>query len=355
MPALPSFTSADSFSERESLPKSGSDSAWASTPRLLCVCEREPSWVSLTMSLSSAGIGPPRLNWVSTSREALGRARDEPFDCVLVDVPAIGLAVQADTGPFALIRALRTGGFEDPVIIVGRLLADAEWLEASQSDCDVFVSPRGWESAALGGIVKRALRRGEMLRESRRLLTADHRRLLRERDESEQLLAQQRQIIAELETLSNSACDESDPVSLENRSTTPRTATPIDAMIQAEFSEHYAGLLRSYVLMGSGSLAAEIAQMAGRFVDAGVSPPDALQLHLECVERLVKGLGNRSSRHVVARADLLAVEMMTHLAQHSQRVAQALGGRRPPTSSPASWRNVSGASGIDLTGQGPNR
>lgn len=353
MPALPSFSSADSTSERESTSKSASEPAWTSTPRLLCVSEREPSWVSLTMSLSSAGIGPPRLNWVSTSREALARAHDEPFDCVLVDVPTIGLSVGADTGPFALIRALRTGGYEDPVIVVGRLLADAEWLEASQSDCDVFVSPRGWQSAALGGIVKRALRRGEMLRESRRLLTADHRRLLRERDESEQLLAQQRQIIAELETLSNSTRNESDPVSLEHRSTTPRTAPETDAKIRAEFTEDYAGLLRSYVLMGSGSLAAEIAQMAGRFVDAGISPPDALQLHLECVEQLVKGLGNRSSRHVVARADLLAVEMMTHLAQHSQRVAQALGSRQPPTSTPSSWRNVTGASGIDLSTAGP--
>jgi hypothetical protein len=317
-------------------------------PRLLCVREREPSWVLLTVGLSSVGLAPPRLVWVSSPRAALSRLREEQFDCLVVDVPASLAPPADDNGPFGLIRAARTGGCTEPAVIVGRLLTDAEWTEACACDCDVFVSPRGWESAALGGVVKRSLLRGALLRENRALAVANHRRLIRERDESEQLLAHQRQMIAELEALPH-------PL----RQTAARGAERLYSSLAAEhepatpkgnpgeaFAQHYASLLRSYVLMGSGSLAGEISEMADRLLAARVPPHEALQLHLGCVESLVKGLGNRSARHVMARADLLAVEMMTHLAHRSQAVTGAAALHTPGA---APLRNVTGIAGIDLS------
>jgi hypothetical protein len=88
--------------------------------------------------------------------------------------------------------------------------------------------------------------------------------------------------------------------------------------------------------------------MADQFVSASLPPPEALQLHLQCVESLVKGLGNRSARHVMSRADLLAIELMTHLAHRSQRAA---GPGPVPTQNtgPVPLRNVSGLAGIDLS------
>jgi hypothetical protein len=38
-------------------------------------------------------------------------------------------------------------------------------------------------------------------------------------------------------------------------------------------------------------------------------------LHLKVVEEQVRGLGNRSARHVMNRADLLVVDVMVHLAE----------------------------------------
>jgi hypothetical protein len=108
----------------------------------------------------------------------------------------------------------------------------------------------------------------------------------------------------------------------------------------------YAALLRSYVLMGSGSIASEISEMADRIVAARIPPHEALQLHLRSVEGLVKGLGNRSARHVMARADLLAVEMMTHLAHRSQGTA---GAAATTPSAAVPLRNVTGTAGIDLS------
>ena len=97
--------------------------------------------------------------------------------------------------------------------------------------------------------------------------------------------------------------------------------------------------------MGSGSLAGEISEMADRLLAARLPPHEALQLHLGCVESLVKGLGNRSARHVMGRADLLAVEMMTRLAQRSHTVTGAALSRAPAA---VPLRNVTGAAGIDL-------
>jgi hypothetical protein len=318
----------------------------SSAPRLLCVCEREPSWVLLTVGLNSVGLAPPRLVWVSSPRAALSRLREEQFDCLVVDVPASLASPADDNGPFGLIRAARTAGCEEPVVIVGRLLTDAEWNEACACDCDVFVSPRGWESSALGGVVKRSLTRGALLRQNRMLTAANHRRLVRERDESEQLLAHQRQLIAELEALPHPLRQTPPPAAerlYSHTSAEPQRVSAADSDAEA-LAPTYGSLLRSYVLMGSGSLATEISEMAERLLAARIPPHEALQLHLGCVEGLVKGLGNRSARHVMARADLLAVEMMTRLAHRSQAVT---GMSRATAEVPL--RNVTGAAGIDLS------
>jgi hypothetical protein len=323
--------------------------AFSETPRILCVRNSEPSWVHLTQSIHAAGLAPPRCVWVSTYREAVSRLRDEPFDCILVDVPATGSFVRDDNGPFGLIRALRTGGCQEPIVLVGRLFADSDWTAACEADCDVFVSTRGFESPVLGSLIKRALLRSELTRDNARLAAAHNRRMVRDRDESEQLLAHQRQLIAELEALPS-------PLG-ESRSQSPQRADESQSPSAASlgeaqshvFVERYSGLLRSYVLMGSGSLATEIAEMADCFVAASLPPPEALQIHLMCVEKLVKGLGNRSTRHVVSRADLLAIELMTHLAHRSQRTNAANEASGGPREASQLLRNVTGSAGIDLT------
>ena len=86
-----------------------------------------------------------------------------------------------------------------------------------------------------------------------------------------------------------------------------------------EFDDYYQELLRTYVIMGSGNLVAEIVKLADLLSLAGLAPREVLELHLARVERLVRGLGNRSTRHVMARADLLALELMIHLGECYQR------------------------------------
>jgi hypothetical protein len=73
------------------------------------------------------------------------------------------------------------------------------------------------------------------------------------------------------------------------------------------------------VIMGSGNLAAELQRLAEMLVAAGLTAQHTLQLHLEVVEELVHGLGARSTRHVMTRADLLILEVMMDLAEGYRR------------------------------------
>lgn len=282
--------------------------------RLLCVGSVEPSWVSLTLQLDALGCVEPNFRWVSTANEALALLRDESFDCLLVRVNPTRLGPGDD--PLALARGIRAGGCADPIVIVAQSTDDETWAEALRLNVDLLVSAKGWESSALIPAIQRAVERGRMLYEIERLTAADRRRLVRERDEAEYLLSQQRQILVALERIA----DDGTAANFgEARSRQASHDSDARLKLSAQFDEYYQELLRTYVIMGSGNLVAEIAKLAELLSLAGLTPREVLDLHLTRVERLVRGLGNRSTRHVMARADLLALELMIHLGECYQR------------------------------------
>ncbi len=88
---------------------------------------------------------------------------------------------------------------------------------------------------------------------------------------------------------------------------------PLD--LPLELVHLYRELLRTYVIMGSGNLTSELARLADMLATAGVTSRQTMQLHLHVLEELVRGLGARSTRHVMTRADLLILEIMIHLAE----------------------------------------
>lgn len=295
--------------------------------RLLCVGSVEPSWVSLTLQLDALGCVEPNFKWVSTANDALALLRDESFDCLLVRVNVARQGPGDD--PLSLARGIRAGGCADPIVVVTVSTDDETWAEALRMNVDLLVSAKGWESSALVPAIQRAVERGRMFHEIDRLTAADRRRLVRERDEAEYLLHQQRQILVALEHLAETGqTDAAPPLDdaagpLADRSSADRLRNDRHRAerfrLPAEFDEYYQELLRTYVIMGSGNLVAQIVKLADLLSQAGFAPRDVLDLHLARVERLVRGLGNRSTRHVMARADLLALELMIHLGECYQR------------------------------------
>ncbi len=304
--------------------------------RLLCVGPREPSWVGLTLQLDAEGGIEPQFRWVSNAAEALTLLRDDTFDAVLIaavstdeDQPQgacpgsdhtnrtlarSGSSEKFHPDAFAeaasLVRAIRASGCEDPLVLLAPRISDADWLDLSREECELLQSARLWDSPALASVIKRAIFRSEQTRQSRRLEIAQSKRMARERDEAEHLLNQQRRIIDDLD-----ATNVTRQAMLDcfGRVTPCRTALP------PEINSYYQELLRTYVIMGSGNLGGEITKLADLLAVAGCGPREALSLHLERVESLVGGLGNRSTRHILARADLLALELMIHLGESYRR------------------------------------
>ena len=244
----------------------------------------------------------------------LARLRDEVFDAVLVShEPGVLDALD-------LVEGLRGGGNDEPVILLGSdsvQQVDALCYEVGADDycCVAETTVRGllWKFA-------RSIERHQLVRENRRLVQAERQRLQQEHHEAERLLDQQRALIDDLETLggekktaSQSAADADG--ALED--CLAKTATAgADACIElpASLVSHYDELLRTYVIMGAGNLKAEMTELAKLLADWGISAQRAMQLHVYVLEDLVKGLGNRSARHVMNRADLLVLEVMGHLA-----------------------------------------
>ena len=268
--------------------------------RLLCLSAAEPSWISLTLNLDAAACHQPQFRWCSTAAESLALLREESFDCVVVDArPA------QRTSALAVLQGMRSAGSHDPVVWITDGVDDRDWIDLCRLDAEVLISPLAWESPALVAVVARAVGRGELLRNSHRLAVAQDRRTSRERDEAARLLLEQRQMIQDLTGLRD------DHVLRTQTQGAPGRLAALPASVY----DYYHELLRTYVIMGSGNLAAEIARLAELVGTAGLAPREVLHLHLARVENLVRGLGNRSTRHVMARADLLALELMMHLGE----------------------------------------
>ena len=138
---------------------------------------------------------------------------------------------------------------------------------------------------------------------------------------------QQRALISDLEAIrqpsaSLAAGSAACRAAGEARNRQDRHAPP---NLPEELVHHYRELLRAHVIMGSGNLGEELGRLAELLATAGMTARQAMSLHLHVLEELVHGLGARSTRHVMTRADILVLEIMIHLAEsYRQRYQERL-------------------------------
>jgi len=246
----------------------------------------------------------------------LERLRDEVFDAVLLSHEP------GELDALDLVEGLRAGGNEEPMIVLGRESAeqlDALCFEVGADDycCVTETTVRGllWKFA-------RAIQQLQLRRENRRLVQSERQRLQQEHREAERLLDQQRALITDLQGLTGSEVGSDPAATITVEGCLAKTATTrIDSpdSLPTPLIAHYRELLRTYVIMGVGNLSKEMAELAELLAMSGVSAQRAMQLHVWVLEELVQGLGTRSARHVMNRADLLVLEMLGHLADGYRR------------------------------------
>ncbi len=227
------------------------------------------------------------------------RLRDERYDAVLVTHEP------GELDAFEFVEALRAGGADEPVIILGSQPEPELGPVAFEVGADAYLCANTATTRLLLWHLARAWERHTLIHENRRLALAEKQRLQTEHHEAQKLLDEQRALIRDLESLPGSTANVERPLV----DTTPTLTLPV------ELIGHYRELLRAYVMMGQGNLGTQMAALAELLAGANASTSEVMQLHLRVVEELVRGLGSRSARHVLARADLLILEVMVHLGE----------------------------------------
>ena len=237
------------------------------------------------------------LEEVVGSAAGMARLHDEVFDAVLVSHEP------QELDALDLIEGYRTSGADEPMIVLGSQSEQEMSALCYEVGADGYVCVHSTTTRNLIWIVARAIQRHQLIRENQHLQHAEQTRLQREHDESTRLIQEQRAVIEQ------SPQGEASGGAGDGGSRLPLLPLP------AELIAHYRELLRIYVIMGSGSMSDEMRRLAELLVAAGLTAPQTIQLHLEVVEEMVQGLGARSTRHVMTRADLLVMELLLHLAE----------------------------------------
>lgn len=254
----------------------------------------------------------------------LARLRHDVFDAILISHQP------GELDALETVEGIRAAHPDVAIVVLGAQSEQEMAALCLEVDADAYVCVHTATTRALLWQMARAIERHQLLAENRRLHQAEQHRLSQEHREVERLLGQQRSLIANLAAIDGSA----------EKSAVPAVHTDVDATgnrpahidCEGELPErlvaHYRELLRTYVIMGSGQLTDEMNKLADLLATAEVTARQAMWLHLRVLEELIRGLGNRSARHVMNRADLLVVDVLVHLTERYRR--RYLDRIRPP-------------------------
>ena len=299
------------------------------TMRVLYVTtyQRKGAWLAEAFAADSAA--EVELHEALGTTAALTRLRDEAYDAILVSHEP------GELDALEFIEGLRAGGAEEPLIILGSNSEEELAALCYEVGGDAYVCVGTTTTRTLIWVTARAIERHQLIRDNRRLFQGERQRLQHEHQEADRLLHQQRALIADLESLCEKPADSeanetnaaaNDPTNEDSPEDTARAVAdrlPLAELphfdLPPQLVAHYRELLRAHVIMGFGNLAGEMSQLAEMLATAGVTAQQTMLLHLEVLEELVRGLGARSARHVMTRADLLVLEVMIHLAEGYRR------------------------------------
>ncbi len=271
--------------------------AWQRLPprmRVLYIAtsQRTGGWLADAFAADSAS--KVLLEEAVGTAAGLGRLRDQAFDAVLVSHES------GELDALDLVEGYRAGGADEPIVVLGTQSEQEMAPLCYEIGADGYVCVHSTTIRNMIWVVARGIQRHQLVRDNQRFSRAEQTRLGRGRDEANRLVAQQRALLDDHQKPDTAAGEQ--PLNLPG-----------------QLIAHYCGLLRTYVIMGSGNLSDELERLAKLLVTTGLTAQQTMQLHLHALEELLHGLGTLSTRHVMTRADLLVIELMMHLAEGYRR------------------------------------
>lgn len=238
----------------------------------------------------------------------LARLRDEVFDAVLLSHEP------AELDALEFLETVRTGSSdEQPILVLGSPSEQELAALAYEVGADAYICVHTTTMRTLLWQLARAVERHELLAENRRLRHAQKNQLQREQDEVQKLLAEQRELIERHQVaMASSRRVNHDQETWRLEATTTE--------LPQQLVDRYREVLKAYIIMGSGHLHSEMEEVADVLVRGGATACDALHLHSLVLDEVIQGLGNRSARHVMNRADLLALELLLEMAERFRQM-----------------------------------
>ena len=243
----------------------------------------------------------------------LSRLRDEVFDVVLI-------AHQPDElNALEILDAVRTGASpEQPVIVLGGQSEAEMQAICFEAGADAYLAWDTTTTRSLMWQIARASERQRLLSENRELRQAKAHQRDVDEAESFRMLEIQRRLADGI-----TAGTEAASMLLTSERTSGWQPPP-------RLIEHYREMLQAYVIMGAGNLSEESSRLTKVLITTGIGARQFMQIHLMAVETMVRDLGKRSARHVMNRADMLAIEVLLRLCEGFREcLVESVGSRRP--------------------------
>jgi DNA-binding NarL/FixJ family response regulator len=274
-------------------------SAWQRLPpqiKVLYIASRQRTGGWLAEAFAADSASKVFLEEAVGMSAGMARLRDDVFDAVLVSHES------EEFNALDMIEGYRASGDDTPIIVLGTQSEQEMAALCYEVGADGYLCVHTATTRNLIWVMARVVQRHQIIADNQRLLLAEQNRLQREHEESALLLHEQRKLLLDLKTPGQNAAE----------------LLPIESL-PGELIGHYRELLRTYVIMGAGNLGDELRHLAEMLVVAGLTARQTLQLHLHVLEELLHGLGSRSTRHVMNRADLLALEVLLHVGDGYRR------------------------------------
>lgn len=268
---------------------------------LLFIGPEEPAWTVLTLQLEERGTRTCRFRWLCELGDAARLLHQEHFDCIVIDDATPGAAdsrcpdhptTSADRDVLDVIAAMRTGGCQDPILMLSDRVDD-HWLAAvATAGIELLTVRVGCSSAAVVPWIQRTIERHRSAREFQELRARQFDASRRHGSQTDDQLDLRRRLSARLRNKSPEH---------EQR--------PVDDELRAE----YIGVLQASLMSDELDTAERLQRLAVQLGRGRYSAADVWQLHLSALDQLVAGLGARSGQHVWPQAELAVVEILARL------------------------------------------
>ena len=267
------------------------------TMRVLYISNSYRSGEWLSNAFASDSSTQIELHEACGASEGLTALRESVFDAVIV-AHAPGELDAAD-----FIAGFHSGGINAPTIVVGDDFDPEFKSRCYQAGADDCLCIHTTTVRNLLWAMTRAMKRFHLEEENSQLQKERKQILAREKDEAIKMYQEQVSVSQTIKTLCLKREER------KNGLCAPHSAAP------ESFVNLYKEILKTYVIMGAGSLSRDLAAIAETLVENNISARQVMEIHLDTLNLLIEELGGRSTRHVMARADELILELLVHLSE----------------------------------------